>query len=90
MAKIIDEKLAKDTICSCYLFKIDDEIEDLCWTKGAIGILSQEQEKKFCLGKMYLNPTQANWLLKQILEAYKNCENKDNKSKCIKEYLSKI
>ena len=90
MARIINEELARDTICTCYLFKIDGKLEDVCWTKGAIGMLTEAQEREYCAGKIYLNPTYARWLMEQIKKAKNMCANSDDKAKCVKEVIAEM
>jgi len=44
MAFIVDEKLAKTTPCHGYKY----DGEKFLWSEGAVGMLSDPQEKKFC------------------------------------------
>ena len=47
---VIDEHTAKATPCSCFTYKG----KDLCWSKGVIGMLKQEQQDAYCVaGKAY-------------------------------------
>ena len=49
-AIILDEATARATPCSCFSYKG----KDLCWSRGAIGLLKQEQLGTYCVaGKAY-------------------------------------
>lgn len=49
-ALILAEATARATPCSCFIYKG----KDYCWSKGAIGLLKQEQEEIYCVaGKAY-------------------------------------
>lgn len=49
-ALIRDPALAKATPCTCFTYKG----KDFCWSKGAIGLLKQEQVAEYCVaGKTY-------------------------------------
>ena len=49
-ALILDEATAKATLCSCFTYKG----KDLCWSRGAIGMLRQDQQAIYCVaGKTY-------------------------------------
>ena len=49
-AIILDEATARATPCSCFTYKG----KDLCWSRGAIGLLKQEQLDIYCVaGKAY-------------------------------------
>ncbi len=44
-AIILDEATARATPCSCFTYKG----KDLCWSRGAIGLLKQEQLDIYCV-----------------------------------------
>lgn len=47
---VLDEATARATPCSCFLYKG----KDMCWSKGIIGLLTQDQENIYCVaGKAY-------------------------------------
>ena len=47
---VLDEAAAKASPCSCFTYKG----KDLCWSKGIIGMLTQDQQKLYCIaGKTY-------------------------------------
>lgn len=47
---VIDEATARATSCSCFIYKG----RDLCWSRGIIGMLKQEQQEIYCVaGKTY-------------------------------------
>ncbi|MBA7556799.1 hypothetical protein ES705_49519 [subsurface metagenome] len=47
---ILDEATAKASPCSCFTYKG----KDLCWSKGVIGLLTQDQQGVYCVaGKAY-------------------------------------
>lgn len=49
-AIILDEARARATPCSCFTYRG----KDLCWSRGAIGLLKQEQLPIYCVaGKAY-------------------------------------
>ncbi len=49
-ALILDEATARATPCSCFTYKG----KDLCWSRGAIGMLRQDQQRVYCVaGKTY-------------------------------------
>ena len=45
MAIIVDDEIAKHSPCTCYVY---DNGKKICYSIGAIGVLSDEQEKQFC------------------------------------------
>ncbi|MBA7533542.1 hypothetical protein ES705_25782 [subsurface metagenome] len=47
---ILDEATAKASPCSCFIYKG----KDMCWSRGIIGLLTQDQQKVYCVaGKAY-------------------------------------
>lgn len=48
-ALILNEATARASPCSCFTYKG----KDLCWSRGAIGLLTQDQQKVYCAGKTY-------------------------------------
>ncbi len=47
---ILDEATAKASPCSCFTYKG----KDMCWSKGIIGLLTQDQQGVYCVaGKTY-------------------------------------
>jgi len=47
---VLDEARARATPCSCFIYKG----KDLCWSRGVLGMLKQEQEDIYCVaGKAY-------------------------------------
>ncbi|GAH75044.1 unnamed protein product, partial [marine sediment metagenome] len=49
-ALIVDEATARASPCTCFTYKG----KDMCWTKGGIGLLKQEQQDIYCVaGKAY-------------------------------------
>ena len=47
---VLDEAIARATPCSCFTYKG----KDMCWSKGIIGLLAQEQQNIYCVaGKAY-------------------------------------
>lgn len=55
MGLVVDELEARNTPCKCVrIHKDDGTYEDICWSKGVIGILSDEQEKLYCPSKMFI------------------------------------
>jgi len=47
---ILDEATAKASPCSCFTYKG----KDMCWSKGIIGLLTQDQQGVYCVaGKAY-------------------------------------
>lgn len=47
---VLDEARARAAPCSCFTYKG----KDLCWSKGIIGMLTQDQQKVYCIaGKAY-------------------------------------
>ena len=47
---ILDEATAKVSPCSCFTYKG----KDMCWSKGIIGLLTQDQQNLYCVaGKAY-------------------------------------
>jgi len=47
---VLDEARARATPCSCFFYKG----KDLCWSRGILGMLKQEQEDIYCVaGKAY-------------------------------------
>lgn len=47
---VLDKPTARATPCSCFTYKG----KDLCWSKGIIGILTQDQQRVYCVaGKTY-------------------------------------
>jgi len=47
---VLDEATAKASPCSCFTYKG----KDLCWSKGVIGLLTQNQQGVYCVaGKTY-------------------------------------
>ena len=47
MGVVINEEVAKKTPCTCY--KLDGEL--ICWSKGIIGTMTDEQESTYCTSK---------------------------------------
>jgi hypothetical protein len=47
--RVLNEELATTTPCTCY--RLPDR--DLCFSKGVIGMLTQEQEERYCPSKEY-------------------------------------
>ena len=45
MAILVDEEIAKHSPCTCYVY---DNGKKICYSIGAIGVLSDEQEREFC------------------------------------------
>ena len=47
---VLYEATARATPCSCFTYKG----KDLCWSKGIVGLLTQEQQNVYCVaGKAY-------------------------------------
>lgn len=47
---VLDEATAKATPCNCFIYKD----KDYCYSRGVIGMLSQDQERLYCMtGKAY-------------------------------------
>lgn len=47
---VLDEATARATPCSCFTYKG----KDMCWSKGIIGMLRQDQQAVYCVaGKAY-------------------------------------
>ncbi len=47
---ILDEATAKASPCSCFTYKG----KDMCWSKGIVGLLAQDQQEVYCVaGKTY-------------------------------------
>lgn len=47
---VVNEARAKASPCSCFTYKS----KDLCWSKGIIGMLKQDQQDIYCVaGKTY-------------------------------------
>lgn len=47
---VLDEARAKASPCSCFTYKD----KDLCWSKGIVGLLTQDQQGVYCVaGKNY-------------------------------------
>jgi len=47
---VLDEPTAKASLCNCFIYKG----KDYCYSKGVIGMLSQDQERLYCVaGKTY-------------------------------------
>lgn len=52
MGIIIDEEIAKKSICNCHQINGTEEPEDLmCWQSGVIGALSKSQIRELCTEK---------------------------------------
>ena len=45
MAKILNKKLALETPCTCF---ISENHKSMCYSDGAVGVLSDEQKATFC------------------------------------------
>jgi len=45
---VINEELAKRSPCECYIIELDGKKTDICFSKGIIGQLTEEQEQKYC------------------------------------------
>jgi len=48
MAIVLNEEIAKSSPCVCYNY----DGNEICWTAGCVGILTDEQEKKYCKEKI--------------------------------------
>jgi len=47
---VLDEATARATPCSCFTYKG----KDMCWSKGIVGLLAQDQQDIYCVaGKAY-------------------------------------
>jgi len=47
---VVDEARARASPCSCFTYKG----KDMCWSRGIIGLLTQDQENIYCVaGKTY-------------------------------------
>ncbi|MBU0846904.1 hypothetical protein KKH23_06900 [Patescibacteria group bacterium] len=47
---VLNEATAKASPCSCFTYKG----KDLCWSKGVVGLLAQDQQRLYCVaGKTY-------------------------------------
>ena len=47
---VLDEATAKVSPCSCFTYKG----KDMCWSKGIVGLLTQDQQRVYCVaGKAY-------------------------------------
>lgn len=69
-AIIVNEALARSTPCKCYPI---DHDKKLCFTKGAIGALSQEQRKLYCTEEIDITEGITE-RVKQFREAAKVCK----------------
>jgi hypothetical protein len=48
---VLDEATARATPCTCFTYKGK---KDICWSKGIIGVLTQDQQRIYCVaGKTY-------------------------------------
>lgn len=58
MGIIVNETAARETPCKCYQLGKTTEAHDLlCFSKGIVGGLTDEQESKYCTSKDILPPT---------------------------------
>lgn len=46
---VVDEELARATACRCFEY----QGKDYCFSKGVIGMLTQEEEERFCPTRNY-------------------------------------
>jgi len=76
--RVVDEEVARTSPCTCY--KLDGS--DLCFSKGIIGTLTNEQEQKYCPTKIYKESEK----IKRRLENFKKCVEKC-KDKPLGDYL---
>jgi len=78
MGKIVDEEKAKNSPCICL---VDEEIgAELCYSKGSIGALNEEQKKEYCNPKLEIPMTEEQKkVLKHFLEKVKLCSGKERK-----------
>lgn len=91
MAIILDEEIASMTPCTCYKYNE----KDICWTEGAVGILTDEEEKKYCIEKIYKGKISENMKkrMDRFAHAVEVCKNDyrkmgyDNYWQCISEHM---
>jgi len=72
MGIVVNEQEAKSTSCKC--FKLSDK-ELLCFSKGIVGALSDEQEKQYCTRRFIVKDNKAlkNHILK-FTDAVEKCK----------------
>lgn len=53
MSKVVDEELAMSSPCKCYVFAEPrtKAANRLCYVKGCKGMLTDEQEEKYCFSE---------------------------------------
>lgn len=93
MAIIVDEEIARHSPCTCYTY--DDK--QICWSIGAIGVLSDRQEKEFCKEKVVKGnlPPQMQKRMEVFAHAVDVCKDDyrkmgyDNYWECIREHTEK-
>ena len=91
MAIIVDKEVARHSPCTCYVY---DDGKQICYSIGAIGVLSDEQEKEFCKEKVVKGnlPPQMQKRMKIFAHAVEVCKDNyrqmgyDNYWDCISEH----
>jgi hypothetical protein len=49
--QVVNPTRAKDSTCTCFKYKA----KEICWQRGVIGTLTQEQKATFCTNKVYVD-----------------------------------
>ena len=76
---VIRPTIAKETACTCF----DLDGEDLCFSKGVIGALTNEQEIKYCPIKVHRESEKLSRRVNKFRAAVKKC-----RTRGIREYLA--
>lgn len=75
MGIIIDEELAKKSICNCHQINGTEEPEDLmCWQSGVIGALSKSQIRELCKDKTVQTGNEVKKRVQRFRMASKKCK----------------
>lgn len=100
MAIIVDEEIAKRSPCTCHKIGPTDNPEDLiCFTSGAIGALTNVQDREYCSSKLIIKEDRIRERVERFRRASQVCKIKTAKYpkgerlipriKCMKRELKK-
>lgn len=75
MGLVVDELLARRSICTCHAIGETDRPEDLiCFTAGVIGTLNNRQDVEFCRNKVIIRDNGIRERVERFRDASEICE----------------
>lgn len=76
MGRVIDEEVAKHSVCTCHTIgpESDPESELFCFTSGVIGALTKGQIQQFCANKVIQKEDRLRERILKFREASSTCK----------------